>query len=61
MTWAGHCMVTVSAALRDLPTAEARLGLLRDIEHFCSRKADEIDRGLRRRRNPAPSKASRAR
>jgi hypothetical protein len=59
LTWSGTCMVTVTRALRDLPSADARLILCRDLARFIQRQADEIDRGLRRRQNHGVSKASR--
>ena len=54
MTWFGHCIVNVSAALRTLPSA-GQLMLIRDLRDFLDRQEQEIDRRQRARRPKAPS------
>ena len=42
VTWYGHCVIQVMAALNDLPD-EAKLAFCRDLERFIKRQ----QRGLR--------------
>jgi hypothetical protein len=53
MTWFGHCITNVSAALKALPTA-GQLMLISDLRDFLDRQEQEI----RRHQYEAKTKAS---
>jgi len=46
MTWFGHCIVNVKAALRALPPA-GQLMLIHDLRGFLDRQEQEINRRQR--------------
>jgi hypothetical protein len=48
MTWFGHCIVNVTAALRALPTA-GQLMLISDLRDFLDRQEHQILRQQRER------------
>lgn len=49
MTWCGTCLITVSRALHELPSADARLTLIGDLQHYLERQRSEIERRRRGR------------
>jgi hypothetical protein len=44
VTWYGHCVIHVVAALNDLPV-EAKLAFCRDLENFIKRQSRAIEDG----------------
>jgi hypothetical protein len=49
MTWFGHCITNVTAALRALPTA-GQLMLISDLRNFLDRQEQQILRHERERK-----------
>ena len=49
MTWFGHCIINVTAALRALPTA-GQLMLISDLRDFLDRQEQQILRHQRERK-----------
>ena len=52
VTWFGHCVIHLASALRDLPTADAKLLLIQNLMEYMDRQK----RGIRRNKHDRPRK-----